>query len=136
MARHPVRKEPQGTGKPSPENIRSGLTVEALWRAYQVRNSYFSPENPNLFKPLVDNLMKQDEYTLFADFAAYTKCQAKVATACRDADHWTRMSILNTAHMGRFSSDRATREYCRDIWKAEPVRVDIPGRPGWKAERT
>jgi starch phosphorylase len=96
-----------------------------------IRGGHFSPEEPDLFKPLLDALMEQDEYMLFADFQSYIDCQAEVAVAYRDTDRWTRMSILNTARMGKFSSDRAIEEYCRDIWKAEPVKVDISGRLEW-----
>ena len=48
-------------------------------------------------------------------------CQERVSQAYRDPQRWTRMSILNCARMGRFSSDRSIREYCRDIWDIEPV---------------
>ncbi|OPX96276.1 MAG: Maltodextrin phosphorylase [Syntrophorhabdus sp. PtaB.Bin006] len=92
-----------------------------------IRGGHFSPENPDLFKPLLDSLMRQDEYMLFADFDSYVARQDEVAAVYRDVERWTRMSILNTARMGKFSSDRAIQEYCRDIWKVEPVKVDMPG---------
>jgi len=97
-----------------------------------IRGGHFSPENPDLFRPLLDSLTEQDEYMLFADFDSYVDCQAEVAAAYRDTERWTRMSIMNTARMGKFSSDRAIREYCRDIWKAEPVRVGMSGCLEWK----
>lgn len=96
-----------------------------------VRGGHFSPDEPDLFRPLLDSLMEQDEYMLFADFQSYMDCQDEVEKAYRDRDLWTRMSILNTARMGRFSSDRAVKEYCRDIWKAEPVKVDMTGSVEW-----
>ncbi len=68
---------------------------------------------------------------LFADFQSYVDCQEEVGKAYRDKERWTKMSILNTARMGKFSSDRAIKEYCRDIWKAEPVKVDLTGRVDW-----
>lgn len=92
-----------------------------------IRGGHFSPGNPDLFKPLLDSLMGQDEYMLFVDFDSYVGRQAEVAAVYRDVERWTRMSILNTARMGKFSSDRAIQEYCRDIWKVEPVKVDMPG---------
>ena len=67
----------------------------------------------------MDNLLHYDPYMLFADFASYVECQAKVSAAYRDAEHWTRMAILNTARSGKFSSDRTIREYCADIWRVE-----------------
>jgi len=83
------------------------------------------PEHPNLFKPIVDSLLYQDEYLLFADYQAYIDCQDRVSHAYRDQENWIRMSILNTARTGKFSSDRTIREYCQDIWKVEPVTIDI-----------
>jgi starch phosphorylase len=96
-----------------------------------IRGGHFSPSEPDLFRPLLDTLMELDEYMLFADFQPYMDCQDEVAKAYRDRERWTRMSILNTARMGRFSSDRAIKEYCRDIWKAEPVKVDMTGSLEW-----
>ena len=63
-----------------------------------------------------------DPYRLLADYESYIECQRTVGQAWRDPDWWTRMSIRNVAHMGKFSSDRAIREYCDDIWGAKPVR--------------
>jgi starch phosphorylase len=76
----------------------------------------FSPEQPDLFRPIVDSLLHHDVFMVFADYQAYIDCQADVARAYSDRDHWTSMSILNTARIGKFSSDRAIRDYCRDIW--------------------
>jgi starch phosphorylase len=78
----------------------------------------FSPKEPELFHPLVDSLRSDDPYMLCADYQAYVDCQDRISTAYADRDSWARMSILNTARMGYFSSDRAIREYCRDIWGA------------------
>ncbi|MBU4132389.1 MAG: glycogen/starch/alpha-glucan phosphorylase, partial [Proteobacteria bacterium] len=87
-----------------------------------IDSGFFSPHDPGLFKPIVRSLVDQgDYYLVLADFAAYSKAQQAVAMAYQDQRHWTRMSILNTANMGKFSSDRAVREYARDIWKAVPL---------------
>ena len=73
----------------------------------------------------------RDEYLLFADYQAYVDCQQRVSEAYRDQENWTRMSILNCARVGRFSSDRSIREYCRDIWNLRPVAPDR----GYERER-
>ncbi|HEY7287406.1 MAG TPA: glycogen/starch/alpha-glucan phosphorylase, partial [Vicinamibacterales bacterium] len=69
-----------------------------------------------VFAPLVDSLLNRDDYLLFADYQSYVDCQERVGLAYRDQTGWTRMSILNSARVGRFSSDRSIRDYCRDIW--------------------
>ena len=84
---------------------------------------YFSRGDPRLFRPLVDSLLDRDEYMLLADYQAYVDCQAHVSKVYSNMDQWSRMSILNVARMGLFSSDRTIKEYCREIWYAEPVTV-------------
>ncbi|MBA4135993.1 MAG: glycogen phosphorylase [Opitutus sp.] len=76
-----------------------------------------------LFAPLIRNLKEQDDYLVLADFADYVAAQERVSAAFLDPEGWTRKSILNVARMGKFSSDRAIREYCRDIWHIKPVPV-------------
>ncbi len=83
----------------------------------------FSPGEPGLFRPIVDELLGADRYLLLADFRSYVETQERVSRAYRDEEQWTRMSILNVANMGRFSSDRTIREYARDIWDIKPVKV-------------
>ena len=90
-----------------------------------VARGHFSHGDPRLFMPLVDSLLHHDEYLLMADFQAYCDCQDRVDKAYRDQDQWTRMSILNVARMGRFSSDRAIREYAKKIWGVKPVKIRI-----------
>ena len=92
-----------------------------------ISNPIFSRGDRLLFEGLVNDLLERDTFMLLADFAAYVDCQSKVSAAFQDVEQWTRMSILNTARMGKFSSDRAIREYCDDIWKIKPVRVDMNG---------
>jgi len=83
----------------------------------------FSGGDRGLFQPVIRALLDRDDYLLCADFAPYVEAQTRVAKVYRDPAAWTRMSILNTARMGKFSSDRAIREYCRDIWHVDPVPV-------------
>ena len=88
---------------------------------------FFSRGDRSLFQGLVRQLLERDDFMLLADFASYVDCQSRVSEAYKNTKHWTRMSILNTARMGKFSSDRAIREYCEDIWKIKPVRVVMNG---------
>jgi glycogen phosphorylase len=80
----------------------------------------FSGGDRELFRPLLESLLGRDEYMLLADFRPYVECQERVDQAYRDIDGWTRMSILNSARVGRFSSDRSIRDYARDIWGVSP----------------
>ncbi len=87
-----------------------------------VATGFFSPEAPDLFRPIVDSLLSHgDYYMVLADYEGYVKAQGEVAKAYEDQERWTRMSILNTASMGRFSSDRSIMEYAQDIWKVAPL---------------
>jgi starch phosphorylase len=85
-----------------------------------VADGFFSAGDRDVFRPLVESLLNHDEYLLLFDFRAYVECQARASDAYRDQAGWTRMSILNAARVGRFSSDRSIREYCRDIWDVTP----------------
>lgn len=91
----------------------------------RIAAGHFCPEHPNLFQPIVDSLLHRDEYLLLADYQAYVDCQERVDQAYQNSETWTRMSILNAARMGRFSSDRTIREYCQEIWNVKPVPVDL-----------
>jgi starch phosphorylase len=85
----------------------------------------FSRGDSEVFRPLVENLTQSDPFLVLADYAAYVACQERVSAAWQDAENWTRMSILNTARSGKFSSDRAIDEYCKEIWKVQPVTVKL-----------
>ena len=89
-----------------------------------ISSGFFSDSDRGLFQPLVDSLLTRDDYMLLADYQAYVECQQRVSHAYSDLSAWTRMSILNSARVGRFSSDRSIREYCRDIWKVRPIVPD------------
>ncbi|GFG63997.1 alpha-1,4 glucan phosphorylase [Mycobacterium kubicae] len=85
----------------------------------------FSNGDSEVFRPLVDNLRYDDPFLVLADYAAYVQCQDQVSAAWQDKDAWTKMSILNTARSGKFSSDRAIAEYCDDIWNVWPLTVKM-----------
>jgi starch phosphorylase len=90
-----------------------------------IRSGCFSNGDRDMFKPLVDSLLYEDRYLVLADYPSYIDCQHRVGLAFQDKDRWTRMSILNTARMGKFSSDRAVREYCQDIWAVDSQPVEL-----------
>jgi glycogen phosphorylase len=91
----------------------------------QISGGHFSGGDRDLFRGLVGGLLDQDPFMLLADYRAYIECQERTGRAYRDVAGWTEKSILNTARMGKFSSDRSILEYCRDIWKVEPVPVEL-----------
>jgi starch phosphorylase len=90
-----------------------------------IRSGFFSRGDADLFRPLIDGLLHHDPYMLMADFQSYVDCQARVSEVYRDPDRWTRMSILNTARSGKFSSDRTIREYCGEIWRVNSVPIQV-----------
>jgi len=88
-----------------------------------ISNGAFSHGDSHVFQPLVSNLTDHDHFLVLADYADYIRSQEQVSATWRDAPTWTRMSILNTARSGKFSSDRAIAEYCDDIWNVGPVTI-------------
>ncbi|GGA41513.1 glycogen/starch/alpha-glucan phosphorylase [Okeania sp. KiyG1] len=90
----------------------------------RIASGHFSEGNPNLFKPLIDSLLYNDQYMLLADYQSYIECQERVGQAFQDQEKWTKMSIYNSVRMGKFSSDRTIREYAKEIWGAQPVKID------------
>ena len=89
----------------------------------QMINGFYCPENPDLFRPLYDTLMQKDMYFILADFESYKEAQKKVEAAYRDEKRWARMAMMQTAHCGKFSSDRTIEEYVHDIWHLEKVEL-------------
>ncbi len=90
-----------------------------------IASGHFSGGNADLFQPLLDSLKSRDDFMLLADYQSYIECQERVSQAYRDRENWIRMSILNAARMGYFSSDRTIREYAEDIWQIHPVPINI-----------
>jgi starch phosphorylase len=93
-----------------------------------ISNNHFSQEEPGLFRPLVDYLLKDDPYLVLADFGDYLLAQQEAERRWLDRRSWARSSIINTAHSGRFSSDRSITEYARDIWRAPCRGLAKPSR--------
>jgi glycogen phosphorylase len=89
----------------------------------------FSRGDRNLFRPLVDSLLNSDPYLLFADYQSYVDCQDHVGTTFLDQESWSRMSIYNAARIGKFSSDRAIHEYCKNIWNIHRFEVGSTPAP-------
>ena len=90
-----------------------------------IRDGFFSRGDVNVFRPLVDGLLNWDTYMLLADFQSYSECQALVNTVYQDPTQWSRMSILNVARSGKFSSDRTIGEYAQDIWRVSRVPIRL-----------
>ena len=111
----------------------SGYDPMALYRGNEqlravidlIAEGHFSRGDRELFRPIVDSLLGRDNYRLMADFPSYVDAQAQVSAAYADRERWTRMSILNVARMGKFSSDRSIRDYCRDIWRVQPTKIAL-----------
>mgnify|MGYP000291805639 FL=1 len=93
-----------------------------------INTGYFNRDKPHLYNDLYNSLVFEDKYMLLEDFASYVECQQRVIKTWQDPEKWTRMSILNTAASGKFSSDRTIAEYAKDIWELEPVTVELPGK--------
>ncbi len=99
---------------------------ENLKRAIDlISQGHFSHGDRDLFKPIVDSLLYDDQYMLFADYQSYIDCQDSVAEAFTDKSGWTRLSILNACRMGKFSSDRSITDYSRKIWDVQPFPVKL-----------
>jgi starch phosphorylase len=123
-----------------------GLTVEQVTelrsRGYRPRDYYeqnpmlrevldligsgaLSNGDKELFRPIVDNLLRYDPFFLLADYQSYVDCQNQVSSLWADQPEWTRKSILNVARMGKFSADRSIDDYCERIWKVKPIHVHV-----------
>ncbi|MEM5382769.1 glycogen/starch/alpha-glucan phosphorylase [Paraburkholderia phymatum] len=111
------------------EGYRPSVHVESNAELREVLDliagGQFSRGDQQVFRPLVDNLLHVDPFLVLADYADYVACQERVSAAWLDPARWTRMSILNTARSGKFSSDRAIAEYCERIWKIAPVKISL-----------
>jgi starch phosphorylase len=89
-----------------------------------INSGFFSKNDLPLFKPLVDSLLRRDEYMILADYRSYVECQERAGMAFSEREKWTKMSVRTVARMGRFSSDRVVREYNEQIWHASPLKAE------------
>ena len=97
-------------------NPQSYISTE-LWETINLINGgHFSEGNQDTFKPLMDSLLNHDPFCVCADFSDYCDAQDRVSSAWTDRDRWNRMSLVNIARSGFFSSDRSIRDYCANIW--------------------
>ena len=88
-----------------------------LWEAINlIKGGHFSNGNKETFQPLLDNLLNDDPFCVMADFSDYCDAQDRVGRAWKDWKSWQRMSVINIARSGFFSSDRSIRDYCKEIW--------------------
>jgi starch phosphorylase len=108
-----IRKLRQDGYRPESFIDASGDLKEAMTL---IQNNFFSPKEPDLFRPLTDNLKYSDPFLVCADFDDYNRMQGEVEKAYLDRKNWTKKSIINVARSGKFSSDRTIREYAKDIW--------------------
>jgi starch phosphorylase len=83
----------------------------------------FSHGDTDVFAPLVSNLVDHDPFLVLADYADYIRSQQQVDRTWHEPGTWARMSILNSARSGKFSSDRPIAEYCDEIWNVRPVTI-------------
>ena len=96
----------------------------------QLINGTYAPDDSERFREIYDSLLttkygKADTYFILKDFKSYAQAQKKVEAAYRDETGWAKSAILNTANVGKFSSDRTIEEYVQDIWKLEKVKVEL-----------
>ena len=97
-------------------NPQSHISPE-LWEVINlIKGGHFSQGDKGQFRPLIDNLLNHDPFCVCADFSDYCDAQDRVSSAWIDRDKWSKMSLINTARSGFFSSDRSIRDYCKSIW--------------------
>jgi starch phosphorylase len=104
--------DPLDYGRGSPDLIQALDMIE---------HGIFSPDQPALFRPIVESLTTGDRFFVMADSASYLAAQAQIEALYPDRDEWSRRAILNVARMGPFSSDRAVRDYARTVWETVPL---------------
>ena len=96
--------------------------VELKQTLDMIAGGYFSPEAPDIFRPIFEALTQDDRFMVLADYGSYISCQERVDELYRNPEEWSRRAVLNIAGMGKFSSDRTIREYAEKIWNVKPVK--------------
>ena len=97
----------------------------------QLVDGTYANGNSEMYRDLYNSLLttkggnRADMYFILKDFRTYAEAQEKVEEAYRDKERWAKMALLNTACCGKFSSDRTIREYVEDIWKLDPVKIEM-----------
>ncbi|MBI4676680.1 MAG: glycogen/starch/alpha-glucan phosphorylase [Elusimicrobia bacterium] len=104
----------KGSGYRPEDFVRRSPALSEIIRL--IRHDFFSRMEPGLFQPIADSLSRWDPFLVLADFEDYLRAQDEAEKLYRDRTAWAKCSILNVAKSGRFSSDRAIREYAKDIW--------------------
>lgn len=98
----------------------------------QLINGMYSRNDSELFRPLYNSLLNTqdtqyaDTYFILKDFRSYAEAQSRVEQAYRDEKRWAKMAMLNTAHSGKFTSDRTIQQYVDDIWHLDKIKVEMP----------
>jgi starch phosphorylase len=88
-----------------------------------ISSNYFNASEPEIFQPIIEKLLNDDYYCLFADYQSYIDAQDKVSELYMNTNEWTKKTVLNVARVAKFSSDRSIKEYAEKIWKVEPVKI-------------
>ena len=104
--------------------IRADARVAAIVDA--IESGMFNRREPGIFDMIMQAaLSPTDAWLTIADLPAFIDAQERVSVAYRDPSAWNRMSILNSAFSGRFSTDRTMRDYNNDIWKLAPITTSL-----------
>ena len=122
---HTVEEIQAMRGQYDPQGIIDG--DEDFARVMQLLDSgQFNRFEPGALDTVIQSIREpSDQWMTAADFRSFVNAQQAADEAYRDTDSWTRMSILNTAASGRFSTDRTMRDYNEDIWHLEPLKLDV-----------
>ncbi|MCV7194715.1 glycogen/starch/alpha-glucan phosphorylase [Mycolicibacterium brumae] len=113
----------QATGYRPADYIERNAELTAVLQL--ISDGTFTHGDTEILRPVLDSLVFHDPFLALADYASYIECQDRISRVWNDRDHWSKMSILNAARSGKFSSDRAIREYCDEIWNVGPMGVNL-----------